>query len=371
MNNGFKGFPPGHIGASFAEISSGTNVTATMVLGNGASLNVAPGGNLGVSTISDSNTIAGFDAGGMLAAGDTNNTFIGNSCALATAGVVGNTGVGSNAFYSLTTGSINTAFGNAGLSGVTSGSHNVGLGYNTGPSNLTIGTNNILVGDNSDTAANGTINAIVVGGGSSGGDTSVIIGNAKASAATNDLIIESGDTGLRRNAAHIIGPTNGTGGAGDIWLPSSALTAGTMTVTKNAIERTAITHFSWTNAMVVALGASMTGNIAICTLPAKTVVKNCYVVITTAAGGTATLTVSVGRTSAVYSDYIVAKDAQATANTVYGAVSGDRGTNLTGYDLPSYTGTTVVNAHFISTVANLSAVTTSTGEIFLETCTLP
>lgn len=80
---------------------------------------------------------------------------------------------------------------------------------------------------------------------------------------------------------------------------------------------------------------------------------------------------SVGTVAATYIDFIVAKDAKAAANTVYGSATADRGTNLTGYFLPSFTATTVVNAHFIKTTTNLSTVTGSTGTVYIETMTLP
>lgn len=129
--------------------------------------------------------------------------------------------------------------------------------------------------------------------------------------------------------------------------------------------------YSWTNAQVVALGAALTGDITIATLPAKTVVTNAYVVIDSPGAVVTTLTVAVGRVSAGFIDYIVASDAKASANTVYGDASGERGTNLTGYDLPSYTSAVAVKAHFISTVANLDQCTGSAGTIYLDTYTLP
>lgn len=160
-------------------------------------------------------------------------------------------------------------------------------------------------------------------------------------------------------------------GSGNLVIVGSKLTAATMTASLNGIETSVLSKFSWTNAMVVNLGANLSGNIKICTLPAKTVVKNCYVVISTQAAGTAGLTVSVGRTGTDYIDYIVASDAQATANTFYGAATIERGTNLTGYDLPSVTGTTDVYAQFISTTDTLDNVTTCTGVVYLETIKLP
>lgn len=159
--------------------------------------------------------------------------------------------------------------------------------------------------------------------------------------------------------------------SGNVSLDGLAVTAGTMTGTYEAVLSMATTCRPWTNAQVVALGATTAGDIAWGTLPAKYIVRNAYIVITGAAAGPATVTVSLGRTSASYIDYIVASDAKAAANTVYGDASAERGTNLTGYDLPSYTATTLINAHFVSTGANLSTVTASTGTVCVTLDKLP
>jgi len=173
------------------------------------------------------------------------------------------------------------------------------------------------------------------------------------------------------------GDVTGTVGANTVISATTAqLTSSTMTRTNNATLRRTWTRFDWTNAMVVALGASTTGDIQVCTLPAKTVVTRAFVVIKTAGSGTTTLTVAVGRTSATFIDYVTANDAQAAANTVYGATKATIGTHL--YDgvtfiddLPSWTATTAVNAHFISSGGNLSAVLTSTGSVYIESEVLP
>lgn len=157
----------------------------------------------------------------------------------------------------------------------------------------------------------------------------------------------------------------------DANLTSQSLTAGTMTYATNAAVKKTLHRFTWTNAQVVALGAVTAGDISVCTLPAKTIVTNAYVVINTPDSSANALTVATGRVSAAYIDYIVASDAKAAANTVYGDAVGERGANLTGYDLPSFTGTTVVNAHFIKTTTNLNTVTGSTGTVYLETMTVP
>jgi len=140
---------------------------------------------------------------------------------------------------------------------------------------------------------------------------------------------------------------------------------------KTAELRSVITSYTWANAQVTGLGAVTTGDWIAFTLPARTQLKNMYVVITGAAGTVATLTVSCGRTAANYIDYIVASDAKAAANTIYGNDAAERGTNLTGYDLPSYTATTAVRCQFISTGGNLNTVTGSAGTIVVETVKIP
>lgn len=189
------------------------------------------------------------------------------------------------------------------------------------------------------------------------------------SSAGNGLLIgTSGAVPVKigTNATTIINLDN----LNNMQLPILAVTAGTMTGTYEAVVSGVRTCRTWTNAQVAALSGTA-GDIAWGTLPAKTEVRDVKVIITGAAVGPTTVTVSVGRTSASYIDYTVASDAKAAANTVYGDTSGERGTNLTGYDLPSYTGTTLINAHFISTVANLSTTTGSTGVVCITTDKLP
>ena len=150
---------------------------------------------------------------------------------------------------------------------------------------------------------------------------------------------------------------------------TNAVTAGTANMTfAGALQKT-VQKFSLTNAMVAALGAVTSGNVSLCTLPARTRVENCYVVISGAAVGPTTVTLSIGRTAATYVDYIVASDAKTAAT--YGDVSGERGTNLVLYDVPSFSTTTVVNVQFVSTGANLSTVTGFAADVYLETVQLP
>lgn len=153
----------------------------------------------------------------------------------------------------------------------------------------------------------------------------------------------------------------------------SQATDGTMTHSLNGTLMTGWHKFSWTNAMVVALGAALTGDITVCTLAAKTIVQKAIIVITGQGAGTTTLTVALGKTSPLYIDYVVASDAKVAANTVYGQAFAEVGTNLSALvgNLPSLTATTAVKAHFIATVATLDQVTGSSGDIYLELVTLP
>lgn len=160
--------------------------------------------------------------------------------------------------------------------------------------------------------------------------------------------------------------------AGAKSFSSNALTAGTLAVANAGTLGHAISKYTWTNAQVAALSGT-TGNLLVCTLPANTLVKSALVIITGQAAGVTALTVALGRTSALYVDYIVASNAKAATNTIYGDATAELGTNLSALigDLPSITATTDINLHFISSIENLSNVTGSTGSVYLETLTLP
>lgn len=150
------------------------------------------------------------------------------------------------------------------------------------------------------------------------------------------------------------------------------LTTATMTKNASGVLWTGWSSFSWTNAMVVALGASVTGDIKVATLPAKTMVHKSFLVINSLLSGLTSCTVAVGRTSALYIDYIVASDAKVAANTRYGVAVAQLGTGLVAglMDVPSWTAATDVYAHFISGIENLSACLTCTGTVYLQTTQL-
>jgi len=156
---------------------------------------------------------------------------------------------------------------------------------------------------------------------------------------------------------------------------NGVLTSATMTADDQAYQTTVSSSYSWTNAMVTALGGVTAGDVTVATLPAKTQLLDALVVIKTAAAGVTTLTVSCGDAigGTPFINLVAVADAKAAANTVYGDALAERGTSIDTefYYTPSYTATTLVTCHFISTGANLSAVTTSTGRVILTTRLLP
>lgn len=150
----------------------------------------------------------------------------------------------------------------------------------------------------------------------------------------------------------------------------TALTAGSLTVTNPGSNGKPFVA-TWNNVHVNALGAVASGDIKVATLPAKTYVKNAYITITAQEAVPTTLTVSLGRTAAGYIDYIVASDAKAAANTIYGDASGERGTNLTGYDYPSRTATTDVYIQFVATGDTMDNMLDTSGEVVIEYMVIP
>lgn len=158
---------------------------------------------------------------------------------------------------------------------------------------------------------------------------------------------------------------------GQIQSGNEVLTSSTMTAEIQGQVRSVYHSYTWTNAMITALGATGSGDVNVAILPAKTVVENVYVVILTPDSSANALTVACGRTGALFVDYIVASDAKAVSGTVYGDSGAERGTNLTGFDLPNYAGTTTVTCHFIKTTTNLNTVTGSSGRVIIKTSLVP
>jgi hypothetical protein len=156
-------------------------------------------------------------------------------------------------------------------------------------------------------------------------------------------------------------------------LSGQVLAAGGLTVGNNAASGRYLSKYTWANADIVALGAALTGDITIATVPARTVIYRVWMAITGQAAGVTTLAGSIGKTAAAYSDYFLTKSLTAAVNTLYGQVVGDYAAAMALYcgDMPSFTAATAIKLHLISTGANLSAVTGSSGVIILETTVLP
>lgn len=162
------------------------------------------------------------------------------------------------------------------------------------------------------------------------------------------------------------------GGSGrGVQIQQASITPGSLTNDANGNMLAGTFKATWTNASITGCGNVFSCDITVATLPAHTRVENVYMIVTGQAAGVTTLTGAIGRTGTTYIDYIVASDLKAAANTVYGDALAERGTNLTGYDMASYTGTTAVKWHLISTGTALNTVTGSTGVIYIETTVLP
>lgn len=153
----------------------------------------------------------------------------------------------------------------------------------------------------------------------------------------------------------------------DLALANAALTNGSLSGVTLGVARTTFSKFPWTNSTVTAFGATTSGNVKLCTLPAMTVLIRAYLVVTGQASGVTTFTGSVGRVSTTYIDYVKASSLMAASGTAYGAASADRGTNATGYDL--VTSATDVYLQFLGS-GNLSNISGSSGFVILETSVL-
>jgi hypothetical protein len=153
----------------------------------------------------------------------------------------------------------------------------------------------------------------------------------------------------------------------EIDINALVLTAATMTLASSGGARSGWSKVTFTNAMVVACGAVTSCDITVATMDAQNGIENAYLVIDTPETALTGLTGAIGRTGALFVDYIAASDLKAAANTIYGNTSGERGSNLTGFDLPSMTASTTLTMHFISAVENLNTATGLTGTIYLKT----
>lgn len=123
-----------------------------------------------------------------------------------------------------------------------------------------------------------------------------------------------------------------------------------------------VIKYTIANADVVALGASLTGDITIGTLPANSRVLATYVNVTSADTSANALTISLGTVATGYVDWVVASDGKSAA--LYGDATAERGaTNLDGALF--YSTATTIKSHFVKTTTNLSTVTAFTATVYV------
>lgn len=276
---------------------------------------------------------------------------------------------GSFTTSSTTTGTQAGVFGN-----VAGGDRNIGiLGKATGTKNaaVNIGGAFYAVNAGSTPIFIGMYADLVNGSTSGATESAAVVANNNTQAVPIFIAKDAGAAVPTTAATATVVVTDGA----QLQYGNGVLTNATMTAETQANVRRVVSSYTWSNAQVVALGAALVGDITVATLPAKTQVRNAYVVITGAAAGPTTVTVSCGDAigGTPFINYVVASDAKAAANTVYGDAAAERGTSIDVefYYMPSYTATTLVTCHFISTVLNLDQVTGSTGRVILETALLP
>lgn len=168
---------------------------------------------------------------------------------------------------------------------------------------------------------------------------------------------------------NIQGNLTAAGIDGNLNLIDSYMTTGTMNyaAADKAMVSTFWHKFTWTNAMVVALGAATDGDITVCTVPAGYIIERAYIkVLTQAVQAAGALTATLGRTGAGYVDILIASDLKAVAGTIYGATAAECGAGVTVDEQILITTPTAVKSHFNAAGANLSTVTACTGEIYLK-----
>ena len=129
-----------------------------------------------------------------------------------------------------------------------------------------------------------------------------------------------------------------------------------------------IIKFPIVNADVVALGAAMTGDITVGTLPAKSRLVAAYIDVTGAETSANALTVALGTVAAAYVDWIVASDAKTAA--LYGNDVSERGATVLDGQL-FYVAATPIKAHFIKATTNLSTATAFAATVYVEYVTYP
>jgi hypothetical protein len=166
-------------------------------------------------------------------------------------------------------------------------------------------------------------------------------------------------------------------GAGTyVYSTDLALTDATATASNKGYLRTATAKYlvDTTHIIASAGAGDDTTSLKMVTLPLKTEVVDAMFVVNIAETHLTNMTVSCGRTGAAYIDYIVAGSAQ--TQQILGNAAGERGANLTGYDVPAYAwgdAVTDVYCQFVTTDAghDLNDVVAFSGWLAITTRLLP
>lgn len=147
-------------------------------------------------------------------------------------------------------------------------------------------------------------------------------------------------------------------------MPGVASGAGNLSEIATGEARTVWQRYDWNNSNIANLGAVTSANVKICTLPARTIVTNAVMILTTGASGALTIAASIGSIGPNYTNLLGSSSLKAADGTVYGLPPASA-------DLLALSVPTDVYLRVVSTVGNLNITTGSSGTIYLETAVLP
>lgn len=274
-----QGALSGNTGSVFVGFQAGFVSTGNNNVGVGWEAlwgNTTGADNIGIGASAGNNTTTGSHNVSIGTGAQPSQNTDSSAVSIGYSAIAGNLGVtlGSGAGHAGSTGAANTIVGQAAGISLSSGNLNVIIGQsaaqslNTGASNVLIGYNviglqsggqNVLMGATCSSSGTGTSDSVGIGYGvisasqcvtiGSGASTNsnvaciaigyhthaatggLIIGQSKNSSTGNDLIVESGDVGIRRVGATILTITDGNGGAGALSFnnmnaPATALGTG-------------------------------------------------------------------------------------------------------------------------------------------------
>jgi hypothetical protein len=320
--------------------SAGTGIGN--IRGNPTLKNLGMGVNaLRFNTTGYENTLFGNNAGSKITTGFY-NVGIGNDALSTTTASYRNTGVGYNALYSLTSGNANTAIGAYAMQSTTTGGNNTAIGYNTllncsGNYNAALGHYALYTNTSGiyNTGLGAFAGQYIANGITSNltSDYCVYVGADTKALADNDqneTVIGYGATGAGSNTA-TLGSTANLRVVlnGSVENPTTAITAGSSTgLTVNSVGNGNRQVYKVTTTYLAyeTTPNSLTQDLVIATLPAKTKLVGIYADTTIAYAGADTVTLMVGKAAAGV-EYIAVHDVKTIA-VVKGLADADLGTEM-------------------------------------------